>query len=1667
MKSKKSTARYNRKHVSLRLRYETLEPRHLLAVASGLEPGWVARTPPAATSKPALDIQLNSMTDVTPGSDLISNLAIKLPVEQRNELLREYLNMGPFDAMWLTSLRRDQLGTAQLKYQQHHHGFAVEGGEYTIHVKDREVFRLSGNYVDVGTPAFTAKLTEAQALDHALKFVGAETYMWESAAVEGLELGHFHEGHDHAVGHDVHDHEDHDHHHEDHDHESGFTSRPSAERVFVADGDAGAVLTYKFDIYAAEPLSRNYVFVDAQTGEIVAVQNRIHEADVPASGTSLYDGTVNFVADSFTGGYRLRQAVNGVETFDLNNGTSYSAATDIVSATTSFTATDVQTGVQAHFGAEQTLEYFSSQHGRDSYDDAGTTLLSYVSYSTNYVNAFWDGSRMTYGDGNGTTYNPLVSLDIVGHEITHGVTQFSAGLVYAYESGALNESFSDIFGEAIENFATGTNDWLMGEDIGVGSGRALRSMSDPPAKGDPDTYLGTNWYAGSGDNGGVHTNSGVQNKWFYILSEGEAGVNDHGQSYDVTGIGIADAGEIAYRNLSVYLTSSSQFIDAREGAIQSAIDLFGVDSQQHLSTIAAWDAVGVGGSLIDLSVVAVDGLGSSVYQGSVTDIVIGAGLVDTISVDLDPNQTLSLAIAGTNGLVPNIEVYDPGGTLIGSGTATGSELVIQNIGIDFTPGGTYQILVSGDAGSSGPYQLDVLLNASFENESHGGTHNNSLVDAEDIGGSSMSVGSDGSIDRLAVVSNLAADQFFVDGEDFETGSLGSSWVTASSDPDGRIVVTSSFAAAGSGYSLFMDQTSNGTFNLNEAIWTVDLSGIATPNLRFYHAEWGDETHVLPASFAGSFDGDGVAISADGTNWFTVLTDTNFPDGQWNEVTVDLAAAAASAGIALGANFKIKFQQYDNFSYNTDGRAYDQISITTPQDSPDWYSFVIGAGQAVALATTGFGIAGASQVDLRDSSGALLASGVAGTNVDSYVSRYTNSGTTGTFYAVVTGTQGLDYSLVVTRGADFDLEPNDTGGQNISDNGGVFGFVTTYGLVAAEPDTFAAESVIDTAFPGVTLSENVGSGNIFAAAAGYGAPTGANVFAPGATAANGFRGGDAELRADFAIPQTFVLIDVGSDDASDLAWLRAYDSSGTLLEEVISGSVAAGGSETLSISRPTADIAYVIAAGLGGDITPLDNLVYQVLDPNDDRFIIAAVENDQFSFDAFLPGVGPYLFNNPLDNPAGSALRMELRDPDGVLLAADAESISVTALKTGNYELRVYAESAQGEYFVEHWYNHAPEAVLDTESTDEDNLLNIDVLLNDSDVDNDTYFVVDVTTPAHGTAVIKSDGTIDYKPTDDYFGSDSFDYTLEDEHGAISTGTVNITVNPINDAPTDITLSANSVAENTDTSGGPLEIGTLTASDIDSASFTYSLISGTGDTDNGSFEIDGDKLRVKQGVELDFENQSKYSVRIEVSDGDLTYEKEFQINVTNQLEIEGLTIDNDTVQRSMIRQLVIRFDEIVTYSAGAFSLIQRGSGDAVVLGDSFSNATGKTVVTLTFTGSLVTNGSLNDGNYQLTIDGSLIQSAATGQLLDGDEDGSEGGIYLFGDQEEDKFFRFFSDSDGDRDVDNVDLAKFLQTYRASLGDPNFNSSLDYDNDGDVDNIDLSRFLMRYFKTLPFG
>ena len=483
---------------------------------------------------------------------------------QAQVVFKKHFDMKVDDELVVKEVVADKLGFIHEKFQQFYKKVKVEGAEYTVHSRNGIIEQLSGEFKGITAVDVTPTISAPQALALAQKHVGATSYAWDANVNSGY---------------------------------AGY-KKPAGELVIIggSEGDKiGPRLAWKFDVYAVDILYRAYVYVDAKTGAILKENQRIHNTNEPSSGTSLFNGVVNFTADNTGSTYRLRQTASGggIETYSLGNGTNYANATDITSATSVFTSDSV--AVQAHWGAERTYDYFFTKHNRNSYNNLGAIIKSYVHYSTNYVNAFWDGTRMTYGDGNVSQgYRSLVSLDICGHEITHGVTEYSANLTYSNESGALNESFSDIFGEAVENFAKGSNDWLMSCDIGVTGCGAFRSMSNPNVYGDPDTYKGTNWVTGTADNGGVHSNSGVQNKWFYILTSGESATNDVGNAYSVTGLGIEKASKIAYRNLTVYLSASSSYSNARDGAIQSAIDLYGAASPEVIATTDAWYAVGVG-----------------------------------------------------------------------------------------------------------------------------------------------------------------------------------------------------------------------------------------------------------------------------------------------------------------------------------------------------------------------------------------------------------------------------------------------------------------------------------------------------------------------------------------------------------------------------------------------------------------------------------------------------------------------------------------------------------------------------------------------------------------------------------------------------------------------------------------------------------------------------------------------------------------------------------------------------------------------------------------------------------------------------------------------------------------------------------------------------------------
>ncbi|UKS55996.1 M4 family metallopeptidase [Exiguobacterium acetylicum] len=368
---------------------------------------------------------------------------------------------------------------------------------------------------------------------------------------------------------------------------SEFEVAPKAELVIYPVKD-DAVYAYKVTstVLAGKEPSRWTYFIDANSGKVLNKFNQLAHA----TGTTVLGTSATFNTTLSAGKYYLQDTTRGkgVYTYDAKNRTSL-PGTLWADADNVFNATYDRAAVSAHVNASKTYDFYKNTYGRNSFDNAGARLNSTVHYSTNYNNAFWDGTKMVYGDGDGTTFVALSgALDVVAHELTHAVTEYTAGLVYQNESGAINEAVSDIMGTVAE-YTVGSNfDWLVGEDIytpGV-SGDALRSMSNPAAYGDPDHY--SKRYTGTQDNGGVHINSGIINKAAYLLGNGGTFYN-----VSVTGIGVPKLGAIYYRALNVYLTPNSNFSSLRAAVVQSAKDLYGSTSAEATAAAKSFDAVGV------------------------------------------------------------------------------------------------------------------------------------------------------------------------------------------------------------------------------------------------------------------------------------------------------------------------------------------------------------------------------------------------------------------------------------------------------------------------------------------------------------------------------------------------------------------------------------------------------------------------------------------------------------------------------------------------------------------------------------------------------------------------------------------------------------------------------------------------------------------------------------------------------------------------------------------------------------------------------------------------------------------------------------------------------------------------------------------------------------------
>lgn len=505
------------------------------------------------------------------------------------------------DEMRLIKTETDAIGLTHYRYQQYHKGVLVFGAVYILHEKNNQLKTGNGMIVTNINKASNPSIQPKKAIETAIAKVSADEYAWQNKTLEAdLKTAQKN---------------------------SKATHYPTATLMFFAKNSSPDFhLVYRVEVLATKPLKRMAIYVDAQNGTIYHTIDLMLRADKPTKADTRYNGIKTITVDSVAPTqYYLRETGrgSGITTKNLQNqgdmiNVNTNAAVQIMETDTFFN--EDLTANNAHWASEMTYDYFWQVHNRNSYNGNGIAMFSYVHWGNSIANAMWTGSAMVYGDGDGSS-GPFTTAEICGHEISHAVTQYTADLIYENESGALNESFSDMFGCMVNYFATDTLNW----QIGLQTGSAFRNMANPKQFQNPDTYLGQYWVTGAEDNGGVHTNSGVANYWFALIVKGDTGTNDNGYRYNVTPIGSQKSEKIAYRALANYLTPSSKYIDCYQATIQAAIDLYGDCSDEAKIVAEAWAAVGVGHAFDSVAV----------YGNEITGPITDCGLTnEPVSVNL-------------------------------------------------------------------------------------------------------------------------------------------------------------------------------------------------------------------------------------------------------------------------------------------------------------------------------------------------------------------------------------------------------------------------------------------------------------------------------------------------------------------------------------------------------------------------------------------------------------------------------------------------------------------------------------------------------------------------------------------------------------------------------------------------------------------------------------------------------------------------------------------------------------------------------------------------------------------------------------------------------------------------------------------------------------------------
>jgi len=622
-----------------------------------------------------------SLSGRNAGESLNIHLKIPKDYEFRNQIIP-----GTRDQ----TSEKDDLGYVHERYAQYYKGIRIEQSDIRARYLNDRLISINGEYVDIPNIDISIAISKEAAIKNAMEYIGAKKYIWEDEKEYGWMKTNV----------------------ENPPMSCYLDPKTVIIRNMFQPEDIVFRMSYKVDIHAIEPYGHHFVYVDAKNGNIL---NAVSRNDyVYGTANTRYSGTQTISTTPVIGYTHLLRGYDNsrsIETYNAQKGNSTANAVDFINIGSNNwkdppygNANNANAALDAHWGAMVTWDYFKQPnvHNRNSYNNQGGTLKQYVHWGVNIPSAAANrsGNYIWYGDGDPNHPDwpsfPYVALDVVAHEFGHLVNNHSAKVGWNSnydESAVINEGLSDIWGACVKYYANnlfsglGKNIWLHGAE----RGNIPRCFVDPKNQAIGrmcDTYKDNFWFGES-----VYSQAGVLRHWFYILSAGKSGTNGHGFTYNVSGIGIAKAEKIVYRALTFWMTANNDFANTRTHTIQAATELYGPNSNEVITVINAWYAVGVCFPTSAFTNQTISASMSICCTGTLTisDVVIPSGVTVNIhaqdAVILEPgfhaetgsNVTITAGqLAGSNAMAPSLTQYKSNVSI------TDDKILLENLNLQGT-----------------------------------------------------------------------------------------------------------------------------------------------------------------------------------------------------------------------------------------------------------------------------------------------------------------------------------------------------------------------------------------------------------------------------------------------------------------------------------------------------------------------------------------------------------------------------------------------------------------------------------------------------------------------------------------------------------------------------------------------------------------------------------------------------------------------------------------------------------------------------------------------------------------------------------------------------------------------------------------------------------------------